>query len=89
MRCEVGAGVVIAGDAFEMAAALGTIFVDGAAVVEAEEDAAAFAIGKDVLDDGMGGMLDGYRDGEGGELAALFASEKGGVLVAVLLATFC
>jgi len=81
-----GAGLVVAGDALEAAAVGGAVFVDGAAVVGVEEDAAGVAVGEGEFDGGVGAMFDGDLGGEGGEFSAFVGFEEDGVVVAVLFA---
>ena len=78
--------MVVAGDALEAAAVGGAVFVDGAAVVGVEEDAAGVAVGEGEFDGGVGAMFDGDLGGEGGEFSAFVGFEEDGVVVAVLFA---
>lgn len=82
----VGAVDAESGDTLEALAVEGAIFVDGAAIVLAEEDASGISVREDEHDDGGEVVVDGDGLGEGREFAAFEILEEDGVVMAVLFA---
>lgn len=83
---HVAPAVMIRAGAFEPAAVDGAVVVDRAAVVVAQEDASAVAVGEDLLDDGDPIARDAGVDREGRELPLLVPFKEDRVIVPVLLA---
>jgi hypothetical protein len=87
MRIHIRAAVVVAADAFELAAAQRAIFVDQAAVVSAEKNASAIAVGKRQFGDDVRAVVNRHGDGESRKSTALvIALKQNRIVMAILFA---